>query len=279
MRAGKALFYWLCAATNLALPAVEPAAQVAFALLPPAVQKGIQAQLGSGKLGDIKRDEEHGEVSYVAEITKDGRSRDYTLDEDGALLSVEVSLPETPPAVQKTIQNQIAQGTLESIGRTTDDGGASYDVEWKAKDGAAHSFSVLESGKLQSVQVALPETPPAVQAAILKEAGDGQVQDISKTFDDGAVFYDVSVNRGGQDRDFSVAENGRLESRQVFLPELSPAAQGTVLQSIGNGKIRRIDQVFDKKKGVFPFEVEGLKDGKPFDFSVGPKGAFLGMDE
>jgi hypothetical protein len=31
--------------------------------------------------------------------------------------------------------------------------------------------------------------------------------------------------------------------------------------------------------GVFPFEVEGRKDGKPFDFSVGPKGRFLGMDD
>jgi hypothetical protein len=27
-----------------------------------------------------------------------------------------------------------------------------------------------------------------------------------------------------------------------------------------------------------PYEVEGRKDGKTFDFSVGPRGRFLGMD-
>jgi hypothetical protein len=53
----------------------------------------------------------------------------------------------------------------------------------------------------------------------------------------------------------------------------------TLTNRIGNGRILQIDRSFLKKKEVFPYEIEGLKDGKPFDFSVGPKGRFLGMDD
>ena len=45
------------------------------------------------------------------------------------------------------------------------------------------------------------------------------------------------------------------------------------------GTVLRVDKSFVKERGVDPFEVEGRKDGKPFDFSVGPRGKFLGMNE
>jgi len=252
---------------------VLPLAQV-----PPAVQKGIAAQLANGTLGEINREEEDGETTYTVEITKAGQTRDYTLNESGTLVRMEVTLRETPPAVQTAIQNFVGQGKIQSIDKALDDEAVRYDVAWKNKDGADRTFSVQESGKLESVQVDLTETPPPVQAAIAKEAGNGQVKEVVKSFEDNAVFYDVTVNRDGKDRDFTVAEGGKLESRQVFLAELPPPAQSSVQRVIGAGKLLRIDQVFDKKKGVFPFEVESLVDGKPYDFSIGPKGAFLGID-
>jgi uncharacterized membrane protein YkoI len=271
---------WLGAGAGLALFTVAPARAevVPLAQVPPAVQKGIQAQLGNGTLGEIDRDEENGEVTYNAEITKAGQARNYTLSESGALVSQEMFLQETPPAVQKAIQNLIGQGKIQNIDKTLDDEEVRYDVEWKTKEGAERSFSVLENGKLESYQIALEEAPAAIQAAIAKEAGTGQVKEVIKSFEDKAVYYDVTVNRDGKDRDFTVAESGKLESRQVFLPELPAAAQTSVQRTIGAGKLLRIDQIFDKKKGVFPFEVESLVDGKPYDFSIGPKGAFLGLD-
>jgi hypothetical protein len=75
-----------------------------------------------------------------------------------------------------------------------------------------------------------------------------------------------------------LTSTGKLDTRQVFLEELSPAAKATVQRIIGKGKLVRIDQTFEKKKGVIPFEVEGVVDGKPYDFSVGPNGRFLGVD-
>jgi len=279
MRVDKALRCWFYAAVNLTWLTAASAVPVPFPQLPPEVQKGIQAELKGGTVGEIEREEEDGKVAYTFEINRSGKSIDYTLNEAGAVVSVEVTLFETPPAVHKTIEAQIGQSAVESIDKTFEDGKVTYEVDWKSKDGAEHSFTVLEDGKLDSVQFILGETPPAIQAAITKEAAGAPVKEISKTFEDNVATYDVTVNRGGADRDFRVAENGTLESRQVLLTEVPPAAQKTIQQTIGNGKIVQIDQSFEKKMGVFPFEVEGVKDGKPFNFSVGPKGRFLGMDE
>jgi uncharacterized membrane protein YkoI len=278
MNLGRPLAYLLCAASSGVLSAGESTTVIPYAQLAPAVQKGIQAQLGNGTIGEIERDEEDGEVTYTVEITRDRRARDYTLNEEGTLVSVEVTLSETPLPVYRSIQAQIGSGTLESIDKALGEKEVRYDVDWKSKDGTAQSFSVLESGKLDTVQVKLEEIPTAVQATIGKEVGQGKLQDIVKSFEDNAVFYDVTVNRAGVDRDFTVADGGKLESRQVFLTEIPAPAQATIQRTMGAGKLLRIDQVFDKKKGVFPFEVEGLVDGKPYDFSVGPKGLFLGVD-
>ena len=46
-----------------------------------------------------------------------------------------------------------------------------------------------------------------------------------------------------------------------------------------DGRILRIDKSFEPRQGVLPCEIEAHKEGKPFNFSVGPKGRFLGMDE
>lgn len=67
--------------------------------------------------------------------------------------------------------------------------------------------------------------------------------------------------------------------KSVALSE-TPPARKTIREQIGGGKILRIDRsLFEKQAGVLPYEVEGRKDGRPFDFSVGPHGKFLGMDD
>lgn len=276
----RVLFTWLGAGVCSALFITAAGAEtLPLAQVPPAVQKGLQAQLANGTLGEIDREDEDGETTYTVEITKAGQARDYTLSESGALLRMEVFLRELPPIVQSSIQNLVGQGQVGSIDKALDDEAVRYDVDYTTKAGVNRSFSVLENGKLESTQIDLTEAPPAVQAAITKEAGNGQISEVVKSFEDNAVYYDVTVNRDGKDRDFTVAEGGKLESRQVFLNELPPPAQTSVQRTIGAGKLLRIDQVFDKKKGVFPFEVESLVDGKPYDFSIGPKGAFLGIDQ
>ena len=247
--------------------------------LPPAAQKTIQAQLSGATLDDIEQSEEDGKVSYTANITRHGQERDFTVAADGRLLSEEVTLEETPPPVQNTIKSQLREGTLDNIEKTFEETQISYEVDITRKDGVSRSFTVGLDGKLLSLQISLEEAPAPVKHTIRTRLAGGKLEDIYRTFEDGAVSYYVEFNREGKQRDFSVAPNGKLESTHVFLSEISPAAQETIQNKIGKGRVVRIDKVFDRKQGVLPYEIEGLKDGRPFNFSVGPNGAFLGMDE
>jgi hypothetical protein len=257
----------------------QPAAPLQIGQLPPAVQKAIQMQAtASGKVGEITRDDNGGSVNYVVEITKGAQTRDYTFDEAGTLVGMEMALQELPPEVQKTIQAQVVQGTIESIEKTIDGTFVSYDVDWKSKTGKDHSFTVLENGKLDSVELSLDETPGPVKGTITHELGTDQLKSISKTFEEDGVYYEVTFVSLGVERDFTVKENGQMDSRQVLMTELPPSVQTTIDKVVGQGKVVRIDQVFEKVKGGPPFEVESVVNGKPYYFRVGQKGAFLGAD-
>src|SRR5439155_813705 len=122
-------------------------------------------------------------------------------------------------------------------------------------------------------------TPPAALKTIGTHARDGKVENIYRLTEKGAVSYDAEVNEDGKMRDVVVAPDGKLESVQVFFSEVPAPAQKTIREKIGNGRIVRIDRNSTPRQGVQPFEVEGRKDSKPFNFSVGPRGRFLGMDE
>src|SRR5690242_10176231 len=107
-----ALLLTVCAAAQ------ETTNTVALAQLPAAVQKAVREQLGSAKLGEIERTVENGDVSFTVNMIKAGKEREFTIGEDGKLLSVEVDLEETPPAVQKTIKVQVGQGELGTLLKT-----------------------------------------------------------------------------------------------------------------------------------------------------------------
>jgi hypothetical protein len=151
-------------------------------------------------------------------------------------------------------------------------------VEAKRKNGGELSFTLNEEGKLISLQVTLEETPAPVRNTLQSRLERARLEGVYRTFEDGEVSYYVEMTRGGKLRSFSVAADGKLESAQVFLSEMSAGAQKTVREKVGEGTLVRIDEVFEKTNGVFPFEVEARKNGKPFNFSVGPRGRFLGMD-
>jgi hypothetical protein len=81
--------------------------------------------------------------------------------------------------------------------------------------------------------------------------------------------------RNGKDREFSVTADGKLESVRVFPAELPALGQKTLREMIGTGKLIRIDKTVDDSM----FHIESRKDGKPFDFKIGPGGRFRGMED
>ena len=141
------------------------------------------------------------------------------------------------------------------------------------------SFSVTPDGKLNAMEVTLQETPVAVRKTIEARLANAKLEDIYHMFEEGTTSYYVEIRREGKLRDFSVAESGKLQSVQVFIAEMSAEVQKTINDKVGNGQILRVDKSFERRHDVLPYEIEARKEGKPFNFSVGPKGRFLGMDD
>lgn len=254
---------------------------VALSDTPPKVQQVIQQQAADGKIGDITKCAEDEETVYDVDLTgKDGSERDFSVARDGTLVSVEVSLAETPAAVQQTIKSQLNGGDLESIDKNLDDTEVTYDIEGTGKDGSDRTFTVDEDGTLSSREIALAETPNAVQATIAGQLNGAKVETIDENFDDDGTSFDVTVTPlAGSETSFNVTADGTLDSKEVSFDKLPARARATIRNRIGDGTILRVDKSFVKRGNVFPFEVEGRKEGKPFDFSVAPRGRFLGMDD
>jgi len=259
----------------------EPSKTVALAETPTAVQKTIQAQVNDGTLGDIDKTSNVWEVAYDVELTaKDGQERDFTVAEDGILLSGEVTLCETPASVQKAINPFLNKDVLESIDKIFDNGETNYDVELTAKDGRERDFTIADDGTFLSRKMALGETPDVVQKAIKAQMNDGKLGDIDENFGEAETNYDVEMTaKDGREKAFTLAADGSLSSVRVTLAEIPPPARRTVKNQIGDGEILRIDKSYVKEKGVSPYKVQGSKNGGAFDFSVGPRGRFLGMDD
>jgi hypothetical protein len=248
--------------------------------VPTVVQKAITGHIGDGQLGEITKTNEPGEMVFEVTFTPKGGDddRDFTVADDGTPLSEEVTLTEAPDAVQKMIRAQATGWELESIEKNLDGSEVSYDVE-VTKDSRDRTFSVSDDGVVMSDSVTLAVTPAAVQMTIQSQITNSSAPSISEIFDSDGNSFDVETT-GKNHKSFSVAEDGQLLSEEVSLKKLPPSTRKAIEEKIGAGKVLRIDKcLVEKKKGVLPYEVQGRKDGKPFDFSVGPKGRFLGMDD
>jgi len=265
--------------TSLSLCAAETPKTLSIHQLPPAVQKTAKEELGDSKLVQIEQDEEDGETIYTITRKVKDQDRYFTVTADGTLTAVEVTLDETPPPVQNTIKGQVRDGALDNIEKTFEGNDINYEVDMTTKSGADRSFTIALDGKLTSLQVTLDEIPAPARKTINEHVGNGKLIDIFRLTEGNETSYDAEVEHDGKLRDIIVSPSGKLESMQVSLTGIPPEAQKTIKEKIGNGKIIRIDQSFTPRRNVLPFEVEGRKDGKPFNFSVGPKGRFLGMDE
>jgi hypothetical protein len=254
---------------------------VALSETPPSVQKTVAVQIGNGMVDEINRSTSSGEIVFEVDYTaKSGEDHDFTVAEDGTLLSIGVALSNTPAAVQKTIQGQLPGWTITGIDKNVADAEVSFDVT-VSKGARERSFNVNDNGTLASVGMELGETPAAVQASIKAEIGDGAVQSIDENIDPDGNSFDVEgAAKDGSRKTFSVAPDGRLLSEGVMLDQVPPAVRKTITERIGDGKILEIDRsLSEKRDGVLPYEVQGRRAGREFDFSVGPRGRFLGMDD
>lgn len=271
----------LLATVVLLASAAAPA--IGLTDVPATAQIAINAQLAGGKLDDIAQTNDDGETVFDISFTAlNGDERDFTVAADGTLLSLEVKLTETPPAVQRAIRAEAAGWDLESVDKNVDRAEISYEVE-VSKGGQSKSFTVTEDGDVLSRVIELANAPAAVRQAIQTKFAGGEVQSVAVTFDTdyNTNMYDVELTTAdGIGKSFRVATDGTMVSKKVFLDAVTQHAAKTIAEKIAGGKILRIDETLLRRPGgALPYEVHGRKNGKPFDFTVGRHGGFMGMDD
>jgi hypothetical protein len=240
---------------------------------PAAVRTMIQRVVGAGKIERIDKTLDDGKTSFEVSMERDGRSRDFTVSNDGVLTSYEMSFEELPALIRKTVQASIAANQIERVDRTFNSGELEYDVQFTT-NGETRVLTVGTNGVLSRIEVGLKETPAAVRQAIQAQLRGWKLGDIDKTIEEGEVTYEVTAKKGRASREFTIDPNGKLLSETVELAEVPEAARKIIQGKVGSGKIARIERSYDE--GKVSFDVESKKDGKPFDFSVVADGTFLG---
>ena len=189
-----------------------------------------------------------------------------------------LTLTDTPAAVQKTIRGQIGKGTVAHIDKISDDDGTTYAVEGAKPNGTGKVFTVAEDGTLESIEVALEETPDPVQTTIKSQLGANQLEGIDKTMDERVVKYVVEMTvKDGTDRSFVVAPDGTLESIEMVLGEVPAAVQGVIKTRLGGGTLQGIDKTFDLDEVAYDVSMT-TRSGQDRDFTVGANGTLQSMD-
>jgi hypothetical protein len=185
-----------------------------------------------------------------------------------------ITLAQTPPAVQKTVQANIGIGKITSISRGDEDGVVSYGVDF-TKGGQSRDLRVGEDGTLLRIQVALAETPPAVQKSIQAQLGTDKSDGIEKTFDGNEISYVVDfTTKDGRESQFTVGENGVLLEIEIALTEAPAPVQKTLAAEMGNGTLTTLTKIIEEK---VTYDAEFSKDGKDGGVTIGPDGALISV--
>ncbi len=188
-----------------------------------------------------------------------------------------ITFSELPPRAQQTIKAELKGAQLGEIEAASADGKTSYDV-LLAKGEASRHLTVDAQGNLIRAQVALTETPAAVQKVIRSQLGKNKLGDIDRTSEEGETIFAVDlVAPNGDARSLSVAEDGKWFSLELPLSETPGPVQKTIRSHLGKGKLEEISKVHDD--GDVYYEAEISMGGKAITLTIGPRGRVLSEEE
>lgn len=104
----------------------------------------------------------------------------------------QLAMKELPPAVQKTVQEQLHGADVKSIGKETEHGVVQYEVETML-NGKHRDFEVDTKGALLVVEdeTSIDSIPTLAKAAILKKAGAGNLNRVEIMTKGNSTFYEA----------------------------------------------------------------------------------------
>jgi uncharacterized membrane protein YkoI len=114
---------------------------------PAPVRKAILARLGTGRLGDIYKCTEDGEVTYEVGMTLHRKSMPFTVDSEGELINAVISPEDAPAAVQKAIRARMEDSYLEKVEMFVETGTITYEATFTKSD-ELHTVDLSSDGKI-----------------------------------------------------------------------------------------------------------------------------------
>ncbi len=122
-----------------------------------------------------------------------------------------LALKDLPPAVQKTVNDNLKGGQIKNIGKETEDGVAQFEVE-TLLNGKHRDFNVDTKGNLIVVEeeTTIDAIPAAAKAAILKKVGTGKLLTVETFQKPGAqLMYEAGyTTKAGKHAEVLVKADG-----------------------------------------------------------------------
>jgi uncharacterized membrane protein YkoI len=130
----------------------------------------------------------------------------------GATVAAEKSLAlkDLPPAVQKSVNDNLKGGQIRNIGKETEHGVAQYEIETML-NGKHRDFNVDTKGKLILVEeeTSIDSIPAAAKAGILKKVGDGNLGMVELFMRGGKTMYEAAyTSKDGKKHEVLVKADG-----------------------------------------------------------------------
>jgi uncharacterized membrane protein YkoI len=121
-----------------------------------------------------------------------------------------LQVKDLPPAVQKTVQEQLKGAEIKAISKETEKGQTQYEVE-TIVNGKHRDFNVDAKGGLIVVEeeTTLDSIPVAAKAAIQKKLADGKLGMVEIMTKGGATFYEAAyTSKDGKKHEVLVKPDG-----------------------------------------------------------------------
>jgi len=257
-------------------PVASTATDTTLAGLPSVVRDAIRRQAGGKIVSSVQKNEDDTPVSYtVTTKARDASEWDFTVAEDGTLLSADTTLAAVPASVRNAITAQVGDGQLQGVEKNFEDGDPTYIATIVSRDGHARDLAFSEDGALFSREIVPGELPAPVKTAVATQVGRGQLGQIDKTTDEGGTSYVVTIfPEKGPSRIFTFGEDARVVSREVTTLELPPAVKRALDAQLQQGRLSGIEQTFDPDGAAFRATFIG-PDGQPRDLAFSEEGQLL----
>jgi uncharacterized membrane protein YkoI len=121
-----------------------------------------------------------------------------------------LQVKDLPPAVQKTVQEQLKGAEIKAISKETEKGQTQYEVE-TIVNGKHRDFNVDAKGGLIVVEeeTTLDSIPVAAKTAIQKKVADGKLGMVEIMTKGGATFYEAAyTSKDGKKHEVLVKPDG-----------------------------------------------------------------------